>query len=62
MTTELLYQQPAALIAIALLGPMVPGAEPGYRPGRRGRQTHNELTRTQIISIQHSGAACSPFS
>lgn len=52
MTTELLYQQSAVLIAIALLGLMVLGAELGYRLGRRGRQTHNELTRTQIISIQ----------
>lgn len=52
MTTELLYQQSALLIAIALLGVMVFGAELGYRRGRRGRQAHNELTRTQIISIQ----------
>ena len=40
------------LIAVALLGLMVLGSELGYRLGGRGRQTHNELTRTQIISIQ----------
>lgn len=54
MATELLYQQSAVLIVIALLGFMVLGAELGYRIGRRGRQTHNALTRTQIISIQAS--------
>jgi hypothetical protein len=52
MATELLYQESAALIAVALLAVMLLGAELGYRLGRRGRQTHNELTRTQIISIQ----------
>ncbi len=52
MTTEFLYQQSEILIAIALLGFMVLGGELGYRLGCRGRQTHNELTRTQIISIQ----------
>lgn len=54
MTNEFLYQQPVALIALALLGAMVLGAEAGYRVGRRGRAAHNELTRTQIISIQGS--------
>lgn len=54
MATEFLYQQSAVLIAIVLLGVMVLGAELGYRLGRRGRQTQNELTRTQIISIQGS--------
>ena len=37
MTTELLYHQPAALIAIALLACMVIAAELGYKLGRRGR-------------------------
>lgn len=52
MTTEFLYQQSAVLIAFALLGLMVLGAELGYRLGRRKRQTHNPMTRTQITSIQ----------
>lgn len=52
MSTEFLYRQSEILIAVALLGFMVLGGELGYRLGRRGRQTHNELTRTQIISIQ----------
>jgi hypothetical protein len=52
MPAELFYQQSAALIAISLLAAMLLGAELGYRLGRRGHQTHNELTRTQIISIQ----------
>ena len=52
MATETLYQQSEILIAVALLGFMVLGGELGYRLGRRGRQTHNEQTRTQIISIQ----------
>lgn len=52
MVPELLYQQSEVLIAIALLGIMVLGAELGYRFGRRGRQRHNELTRSQIISLQ----------
>ena len=52
MTTEFLYQQSEILIAIALLGLMILGAELGYRLGRKGRQTQNELTRTQVISIQ----------
>ena len=52
MATEFLYRQSAVLIAIALLGAMVLGAELGYRLGGRGRQTQNEPTRTQIISIQ----------
>jgi hypothetical protein len=52
MATELFYQQSAVLIAITLLAAMLLGAELGYRLGRRGHQTHNELTRTQIISIQ----------
>ncbi|MGC8908919.1 MAG: hypothetical protein ACP5M0_15970 [Desulfomonilaceae bacterium] len=52
MVTETLYQQSEILIAVALLGFMVLGGELGYRLGRRGRQTHNEQTRTQIISIQ----------
>lgn len=52
MATELLYQQSAVLITIALLAAMVLGAELGYRLGRRGRTTHDEPTRTQIISIQ----------
>ena len=52
MAHELLYQQSAVLIAIVLLGIMVLGAEGGYRLGRRGRETQDEATRTQIISIQ----------
>lgn len=52
MATELLYQQSAALITIVLLAAMVLGAELGYRLGRRGRNIHDEPTRTQIISIQ----------
>ena len=52
MATEFLYKQPAVLIAIALLGAMVLGAEVGYWLGLRGRQTQSEPTRTQIISIQ----------
>lgn len=52
MATELFYQQSAVLIAIMLLAAMLLGAELGYRLGRSGRQTHNEPTRTQIISIQ----------
>ena len=52
MAAELLYQQSAVLITIALLAAMVLGAELGYRLGRRGRTTHDEPTRTQIISIQ----------
>jgi len=52
MAAEFLYRQSAVLIAIVLLGAMVLGAELGYRFGRRGRQTQNEPTRTQIISIQ----------
>jgi len=52
MATELFYQQSAVLIAITLLAAMLLGAELGYRLGRRGHQAHNELTRTQIISIQ----------
>ncbi len=40
------------LIALALLALMVIGAELGYRLGRRGRRTHNELTHVQITSIQ----------
>jgi hypothetical protein len=52
LTTELLYQQPAVLIAFVLLGLMLLGAELGYRLGRRGCQSHNELTRVQVISIQ----------
>jgi hypothetical protein len=52
METELFYQQSAVLIAIMLLGAMLLGAELGYRRGRKGHQTHNELTRTQVTSIQ----------
>ena len=52
MVTEYLYQRSAVLIAVALLGVMALGAELGYRRGRRGRQTSDEPTRTQIISIQ----------
>ena len=52
MATELFYQKSAVLIAITLLAAMLLGAELGYRLGRRGHQTRNELTRTQIISIQ----------
>ncbi len=52
MATEFLYQQSEVLIAIVLLGCMVLVGELGYRLGYRGRQTRNELTRTQIISIQ----------
>lgn len=52
MTTEFLYQQSEVIIAIALLGCMVLGGELGYRLSHRGRQTRNELTRTQIISTQ----------
>jgi hypothetical protein len=54
MVTEFLYQQSAVLIAIVLLGAMGLGAELGYALGRRSRQTQNELTRTQIISMQAS--------
>lgn len=54
MAAEFLYQQSAVLIAIVLLGAMALGAELGYRLGGRGRQAHNELTRTQVISIQGS--------
>ena len=54
MANEFLYQQSPAVIAIGLLGAMVLGAELGYRLGRRGSQAQNELTRTQIISIQGS--------
>ena len=52
MAHELLYKQSAVLIAAVLLGVMVLGAELGYRLGCRGRPTHDEATRTQIISIQ----------
>lgn len=52
MTTEFLYQQSEILIAVVLLGFMLFGGELGYRLGCRGRQTHNDLTRTQIMSIQ----------
>jgi hypothetical protein len=52
VAAELLYNQSTVLIAITLLGAMVLGAELGYWLGRRGRQTQNEPTRTQIISIQ----------
>jgi len=52
MTTELLYHQPVALIAIALLVCMVIAGELGYKLGRRGRQAHNEPTRIQIMNIQ----------
>ena len=52
MAHELLYTQSPVLITIALLGVMVLGAELGYRLGSTGRQTQNESTRTQIISIQ----------
>jgi hypothetical protein len=51
MTTELLYHQPAALIAIALLVCMVIAGEFGFKLGRRGRQEQNEPTRIQIGSI-----------
>lgn len=52
MSTEFLYQQSEVLIALALLGFLALAGELGYRLGRRGRETHNEFTRTQIISIQ----------
>ena len=52
MATELLYQQSAVLITIALVAAMVLVAELGYRLGRRGRKTHDEPERTQIVSIQ----------
>lgn len=52
MATELLYQQSAVLIAIVLFGIMVLGAEIGYRLGQRGYQSHTDLTRAQIISVQ----------
>lgn len=52
MATELFYQRSALLIAITLLAAMLIGAEVGYRLGRRGYQTQNERTRTQIIGIQ----------
>lgn len=52
MAIEFLYQQSAVLIAIALFGAMILGAELGYRLGIGGRATQNELTRTQILSIQ----------
>lgn len=54
MTSEILYQQPAVLVAAVLIGLMLLGAELGYRIGRRGRATNTELTRIQIISIQGS--------
>ncbi len=54
MPAELLYQQPAALIAFTLLLLMGLAAELGYRLGRSGSQTNNEMTRTQILSIQAS--------
>ena len=49
---EFLYQQSEVLIAFALLGFLALASELGYRLGGRGRQTHNESTRTQIVSIQ----------
>jgi len=52
LTAEILYQQSEVLIALALLGCMGLAGELGYRIGRRGRRTHNELTRTQIIGMQ----------
>lgn len=52
MAIEFLYQQSAVLIAIALFGAMILGAELGCRLGIGGRATQNELTRTQILSIQ----------
>lgn len=52
MTTELLYQQPVVLIAIALLACMLIAGESGYRLGRRGCQAHKDLIRVQIGSIQ----------
>lgn len=52
MATELLYQQSAVLITIALLAAMVLVAELGFRLGRRGSKTHDEPERTQITSIQ----------
>lgn len=52
MTTEILYQQSAVLIAAVLLGLMILGAELGFRLGRRGRAQSNDLTRAQVISIQ----------
>jgi hypothetical protein len=52
MASEWFYQQSAVLLAITLLAAMLLGAELGYRLARRGHQTHNDLTRTQIISIQ----------
>ena len=52
MAAEFLYKQSAVLIAIALLGAMVLGAELGYRLARSGRQAQNEPTGTQVISIQ----------
>jgi uncharacterized membrane protein len=52
MTTELLYHQPVALIALALLVCMALAGDLGYRLARRGREAQSELTRTQITSIQ----------
>ncbi|HLF10740.1 MAG TPA: hypothetical protein VJA26_05960, partial [Gammaproteobacteria bacterium] len=52
MPTEFLYQQSEILIALALLGLLALAGELGYRLGFRGRQTHSELSRAQIRSIQ----------
>jgi len=52
LPTEFLYQQSELLIALALLGLLALAGELGYRLGFRGAQTHNELSRAQIRSIQ----------
>lgn len=54
MTTEILYQQSAVLIASVLLALMLLGAELGFRLGRRGRGKVSDQTRTQIFGIQGS--------
>jgi len=52
LPTEILYQQSEMLIAFALLALLALTGELGYRLGCRGYQTHNELSRAQIRSIQ----------
>lgn len=52
LPTEFLYQKSQVLIALALLGFLALAGELGYRLGRRGQQTHDVSTRTQITSIQ----------
>jgi len=52
LSVEFLYQRSEILIGAVLLACMVLAGELGYRAGRRGFQRHNEMTRTQIMSIQ----------